>query len=195
MSKKQVQLDENGLRKFGMRDKISYAAGDFGCNMSFALAGTWFTLFWTQYMHIDEILFAGLLIAFKVWDAINDTIIGAIMDASKKQYKKGKFLSYIGFGSVLLAAAACLCFLPIQGADMLVKCIVCTVGYVAWDAAYTIVNVPYGSMLSVITSDPGERAQLGAWRNIGAMLASLPIGIVLPIFLYDESKNHHQGLG
>lgn len=58
MSKKQVQLDENGLRKFGMRDKVSYAAGDFGCNMSFALAGTWFTLFWTQYMHIDEILFA-----------------------------------------------------------------------------------------------------------------------------------------
>ncbi len=189
MSKKTVQLDENGLRKFGMRDKISYAAGDFGCNMSFALAGTWFTLFWTQYMHIDEILFAGLLIAFKVWDAINDTLIGAIMDASKKQYKRGKFLSYISFGSVLLAAAACLCFLPIQGADMLIKCIVCTVGYVSWDAAYTIVNVPYGSMLSVITSEPGERAQLGAWRNIGAMLASLPIGIVLPMFLYDENEN------
>ena len=172
-----------------MRDKVSYAAGDFGCNMSFALAGTWFTLFWTQYMHIDEILFAGLLIAFKVWDAINDTLIGAIMDASKKQYKRGKFLSYIGFGSVLLAAAACLCFLPIPGADMLIKCLVCTIGYVAWDAAYTIVNVPYGSMLSVITSDPGERAQLGAWRNIGAMLASLPIGIVLPMFLYDENEN------
>ena len=61
---KQKKLDANGFRKFGLLDKVSYAAGDFGCNMSFALAGTWFTLFWTQYMKIDEILFAGLLIAF-----------------------------------------------------------------------------------------------------------------------------------
>lgn len=185
---KNTSLNANGLRKFGFLDKISYAAGDFGCNMSFALAGTWFTLFWTQYMKIDEILFAGLLIAFKVWDAINDTLIGAIMDASKKQYKRGKFLSYIAFGSFLLTISACLCFLPIQGADMIVKCIICTVGYVAWDAAYTIVNVPYGSMLSVITSDPGERGQLGAWRNIGALLAGLPIGVILPMILYDENE-------
>lgn len=186
---KNIKLDANGHRKFGLLDKVSYAAGDFGCNMSFALAGTWFTLFWTQYMKIDEILFAGLLIAFKVWDAINDTLIGAIMDASKKQYKRGKFLSYIAFGSFLLTISACLCFLPVQGADMIVKCIICTVGYVAWDAAYTIVNVPYGSMLSVITDEPGERAQLGAWRNIGAMLAGLPIGVILPIVLYDENDN------
>lgn len=186
---KKIVLDENGHRKFGMRDKVSYAAGDFGCNMSFALAGTWFTTFWTQYMHIDELVFAALLIAFKVWDAINDTLIGAFMDASTKQYKRGKFLTYISFGSFLLAAAACLCFLPVPNAPMLIKCIVCAVGYVAWDAAYTIVNVPYGSMLSVITADPGERAQLGAWRNIGAMVASLPIGIILPILLYDENDN------
>ncbi|MBO7196508.1 MAG: MFS transporter [Clostridia bacterium] len=186
---KQLVLDEKGHRKFGMLDKVSYAAGDFGCNMSFALAGTWFTLFWTQYMLIDEILFAGLLIAFKIWDAINDTLIGAIMDSSTKQYKRGKFLTYIAFGSFLLAAGACLCFLPVPNAHMIVKCIICTVGYVAWDAAYTIVNVPYGSMLSVITADAGERAQLGAWRNIGAMLASLPIGIILPIMLYDENDN------
>ena len=184
---KQIIRDEKGRRKFGTLDKVSYAAGDFGCNMSFALAGTWFTLFWTQYMKIDEILFAGLLIAFKVWDAINDTLIGAIMDSSKKQYKRGKFLSYISFGSILLSVAACLCFLPIPNANPIIKCIICTIGYVAWDAAYTIVNVPYGSMLSVITDDPGQRAQLGAWRNIGALLASLPIGIILPIVLYDAN--------
>ncbi len=186
---KNVRLDERGFRKFGMRDKFSYAAGDFGCNCSFALAGTWFTAFWTQYMKIDEVFFAALLIAFKVWDAINDTMIGSIMDGSKKQYKRGKFLSYIFVGSILLTVSACLCFLPIPNANMIVKCLICTLGYVAWDAAYTIVNVPYGSMLSVITSDPGQRAQLGAWRMLGSMVAALPIGIVLPMFLYDAEKN------
>ena len=189
MAKKVDALDQNGFRRFGMLDKLSYAAGDAGCNCSFALAGTWFTLFWTQFMKIDSLAFAALLIVFKVWDAINDTLIGSIMDSSKKQYKRGKFLSYIAFGSILLAVAACLCFLPIKGADMWVKVLVCTVGYVAWDAAYTIVNVPYGSMLSVITAEPGERAQLGAWRTLGSLIVSIPVGVILPMVLYDENKN------
>lgn len=183
---KQVQLDANGKRKFGILDKLSYAAGDAGCNCSFALAGTWFTLFWTEYMHIDPIFFSVLLIAFKVWDAVNDTLIGSYMDASKKQYKRGKFLSYIAFGSFILAGAACICFIPIPEADMIVKCLICTVGYVAWDAAYTVVNVPYGAMLSNITTVPGERAQLGAWRNIGSMVISLPVGVILPMILTDK---------
>ena len=186
---KPVRLDDKGYRKFGLLDKVSYAAGDAGCNCSFALAGTWFTAFWTQYMKIDALFFAALLIAFKVWDAVNDTLIGSIMDASKKEYKRGKFLTYIGFGSFLLTIAACVCFLPIPNASMVVKCLICTVGYVAWDAAYTIVNVPYGAMMSNITAVPGERAQLGAWRNLGSMVISMPIGVILPMFLYDADQN------
>lgn len=189
MARKPVQLDEKGYRKFGLLDKVSYAAGDFGCNMSFALAGTWFTLFWTQYMKIDSLFFAGLLIALKVWDAINDPLIGTLMDANKKEYKEGKFKHWIGIGGFGLTVAACLCFLPIPNANMIVKCIICALGYVAWDACYTVVNVPYGSMLSVISADPGERAQLGAWRGLGSILAGLPMGIILPIILYDENQN------
>lgn len=183
------KVDEKGFRKFGMLDKISYAAGDFGCNMSFALAGTWFTLFWTQYMKIDSLLFAGLLVALKIWDAINDSIIGTYMDASNKNYKLGKFKHFINVGSYGLAISASLCFLPVPNAPEIVKIILCLVGYVAWDAFYTIVNVPYGSMLSVITADPGQRAQLGAWRTLGSMAAAIPMGVVLPMLCYDEQRN------
>ena len=49
---KTVQLDANGYRKFGIRDKLAYAAGDLGCNMSFALKGT-VSVFWTQYMQVS----------------------------------------------------------------------------------------------------------------------------------------------
>ena len=52
MAKKPVQLDENGKRKFGMRDCLAYAAGDLGCNMSFALKST-MALFWTQVMGLS----------------------------------------------------------------------------------------------------------------------------------------------
>ena len=186
---KQPQLDKNGFRKFGMLDKVSYAAGDFGCNMSFALAGTYFTLFWTQYMKIDSLVFAGLLIVLKVWDAINDPLIGSMMDSSTKQYKLGKFKHFIAIGAVGLMVAAALCFLPVQGAPMIAKYIICMLGYVAWDACYTVVNVPYGSMLSVISADAGDRAQLGAWRTLGSLAASLPTGMILPVLLYDENND------
>ena len=69
MAKKPVQLDENGKRKFGMRDCLAYAAGDFGCNMSFALKGT-MAIFWTQFMRMDSILYAALLLVVQIWDAI-----------------------------------------------------------------------------------------------------------------------------
>ena len=49
---KTVQLDEHGYRRFGVRDRLAYAAGDFGCNMSFALKGT-VSVFWTQYMQVS----------------------------------------------------------------------------------------------------------------------------------------------
>ena len=191
---KAPKLDAQGYRKFGVLDKLSYAAGDAGCNCSFALAGTWFTLFWTEYMHINPLFFSALLIAFKVWDAINDTLIGSIMDSSKKEYKRGKFLTYIAFGSFLLTVAACVCFLPIPNANMIVKCIICTLGYVAWDAAYTIVNVPYGAMLSNITSVPGERAQLGAWRALGSLVISMPVSVVLPIILTNADQTYRYEL-
>ena len=94
MKKKKI-LDANGKRKFGIVDSLAYAAGDFGCNMSFALKGT-MAIFWTQFMRMDSILYAGLLILVQIWDAINDPLIGTIIDNDKKRkYKRGKFLAYI----------------------------------------------------------------------------------------------------
>ena len=59
--KKEIKLDANGHRKFGMLDKLAYAAGDIGCNMSFALKGT-LSIFWTQYMQVSLEAMAVLLL-------------------------------------------------------------------------------------------------------------------------------------
>jgi len=64
MAKKAPQLDANGFRKFSMVDNLAYAAGDFGCNMSFALKGT-MALFWTQFMGMD-LWYSLLLIVVQV---------------------------------------------------------------------------------------------------------------------------------
>ena len=65
----------------------------------------------------------------------------------------------------------------------------CLFGYIMWDAFYTIVNVPYGSMLAAITNVPSERASLSAWRSLGALVAQMGVAAILPSLLYDANNN------
>ena len=186
--KKEKVKDANGKRKFGMLDNIAYAAGDFGCNMSFALKGT-LIIFWTQFMQMDSILYAGLLLIVQIWDAINDPLVGAVIDADQRRYKLGKFKTYILIGSIGLIIAGAMCFIPLPNASAMAKNILFVAGYVLWDAFYTVANVPYGSMLNLITEDAGERASLSAWRSIGSLVANIATMVLIPMLVYDKNNN------
>lgn len=185
--KKAVQLDANGFRKFGMRDCLAYAAGDFGCNMSFALKGT-MAIFWTQFMQMD-LWYSLLLIVVQVWDAINDPLIGSMVDADKHKYKRNKFLQYIWVGSIGLIVGGACCFLPFPNAPTWAKAIIFIAGYVIWDAFYTVANVPYGSLLSLISNEPADRASLSAWRSVGSMVGNMAPMVILPFIIYDAEDN------
>ena len=184
---KQVRPDANGHRKFGIRDSIAYAAGDLGCNMSFALKGT-MSIFWTQFMGMD-LWYALLLIIVQVWDAINDPLIGSIIDADKHKYKRNKFLAYIWAGSLGLIVGGACCFLPFPSAPTWAKFIIFIAGYVVWDAFYTVANVPYGSLLSLISNDVKDRASLSAWRSIGSIVGNMLPMVILPFIIYDKDNN------
>ena len=184
MAKKPVTLDANGHRKFGIRDSVAYAAGDLGCNMSFALKGTIMPLFWTQVMGLSA-WYSLLIIVLQVWDAINDPLIGTIVDSDRHQYKRNKFLQYIWFGSIGLIVGGALCFLPFPQAPVWAKIIIFMAGYVIWDAFYTVANVPYGSLLSLISTDPADRASLSAWRSIGSIVGNMLPMVILPMLVYN----------
>ena len=186
---KEKKLDANGYRKFGMLDKISYAAGDFGCNMSFALKSSIMAIFWTQFMALGEVTYAALLIVVQVWDAINDPLLGSLFDADKRKYKRGKFKTYIFIGALGLLFSGLFFFLPVPNAPKMMRCVLFVLGYILWDAFYTIANVPYGSMMSVITTDGAERSELSTWRSIGSMVGNIFPMILLPILCYDENDN------
>ena len=187
MAKKAPVLDANGYRKFGMRDCLAYAAGDLGCNMSFALKGT-MSIFWTQFMGMD-LWYALLLIIVQVWDAINDPLIGSMIDADKRTYKRNKFLSYIWAGSIGLIVGGACCFLPFPNAATWAKAIIFIAGYVVWDAFYTVANVPYGSLLSLISNDVKDRASLSAWRSVGSIFGNMLPMVILPFIIYDGDNN------
>ena len=170
-----------------MRDCLAYAAGDLGCNMSFALKST-MAIFWTQFMQLD-LWYSLLLIVVQVWDAINDPLIGSMVDADKRQYKRNKFLQYIWAGSIGLIVGGACCFLPFPNAPVWAKMIIFIAGYVVWDAFYTVANVPYGSLLSLISSKPADRASLSAWRSVGSIGGNMVPMIILPFIIYDANNN------
>ncbi len=185
--KKAPKLDANGYRRFSMRDCLAYAAGDLGCNMSFALKGT-MAIFWTQFMKMD-LWYALLLIIVQVWDAINDPLIGSIIDADKHKYKRNKFLTYIWAGSIGLIVGGACCFLPFPNASTFAKAVIFIAGYVVWDAFYTVANVPYGSLLSLISNDVKDRASLSAWRSVGSIFGNMLPMVLLPFIIYDKDNN------
>lgn len=173
------------VRPFGMLDKIAYAMGDFGCNMSFSLKGTVQT-FWLVYMMLETGLLSLLLLLVQIWDAVNDPIIGSMIDADRRHYKHGKFKTYIFIGAVGLVVAGALVFIPAPNASTWIKAMLFIVGYVIWDACYTTANVPYGSMLSLVTEDAGERAQLSTWRSVGSMIGNMAPMMILPMLIWHK---------
>ena len=187
MSKKQkiVELDANGHRKFGIRDKLAYAAGDLGCNMSFSLKGTVQT-FWLVYMMMETGLFSLLLLLVQIWDAVNDPLIGTLIDNDKRKYKMGKYKTYIFIGACGLLVGGAAVFLPFPNANDIVKAVLFVLGYIVWDAAYTMANVPYGTMLNIVTEDDQERASLSVFRSIGGAVGGMLPGIVLPMLIWQK---------
>ena len=185
MAKKPVQLDEKGYRKFGIRDKLAYAAGDLGCNMSFGLKGTVQT-FWLVFMFMETGLFSILLLLVQAWDAINDPLIGSLIDSDRRKYKIGKYKTYIAIGATGLLVGGAAVFLPFPNASTIVKAILFVVGYIIWDAAYTMANVPYGTMLNIVTTDDQERASLSVFRSIGGAVGGMLPGIILPMLIWNK---------
>ena len=190
---KQVKLDANGKRAFGIRDCLAYAAGDLGCNMSFALKGTIQT-FWLIFMMMETGLLSALLLVVQIWDAINDPVIGAMIDRDQRKYRLGKFKTYILIGAIGLLIAGALCFIPVPNAHPVIKAIIFVAGYIIWDACYTIANVPYGSMLSLVTENTAERAQLSLWRSIGSMVGNMLPMVLLPFLIWKDHAYDGSGI-
>lgn len=177
----------NETRPFNLRDKLGYGLGDFGCNMSFVFINSYMMLFFVTCLGIKPEHYALIILIAKIWDAINDPIIGGICDASKPR-GGSKFKPWIKYGCIPLLAASIIMFIYIPNAPYAAKIALCLGSYFVWSVAYTSVNVPYGSMQSVITTDNLQRSELSNARSIGALMAQAPGMVLLPLIIYNDNN-------
>ncbi len=184
--KTNTKAPTNSVRPFGWQDKLGYAMGDMGCGFAFQLVATYMQLFYLQYIGIDAKDYSLIIILSKAFDAVNDVVIGNLVD-TKRIGKKSKYMPWIIFGGIGLVVLTVMIFAPIKRIEYYgVKYAWCLVSYCLWSIAYTMVNVPYGSLHSVITDKPNERQSLSTFRSIGAALPAVIIMLILPDIVYKD---------
>lgn len=170
---------------FGIRDKIGYMFGDFGNDFTFIFASVFLLVFYTKVLRIQASTVGILFLVARIVDAFTDITMGRIVDRMKP-LKDGKFRPWIRRMSGPVAIASFLMYQSgIADLSMNVKVIYMFVTYILWGSIfYTSINIPYGTMASVISQNPDDRASLSTFRSVGAILATLVIGISVPLFIY-----------
>lgn len=188
-------MNEQNIRPFGWRDKLGYAMGDMGCGFSFQLVSTFMQLFYLQYIGIKATDYAVIILISKIFDAVNDVAIGNLVDTKRLGKKnRSKYMPWIIAGGLILVIFNVMLFAPITTFPYAAKYAWCLIAYCLWSIAYTMVNVPYGSLHSVITNHPQERVSLSTFRSIGAALPAIVIMVILPPIVYNKVKNPVTGI-
>lgn len=182
-------MENNLTHGIKFKDKIGYAMGDMGGLLTFSLIGAFQTKFYTDVLHIPLASISILILVARIWDAINDPLWGMFID-TRKPKKSGRFRPYIFAFSIPLAVSAILMFTKIPGINYLVFAYIT---YILYGMMYTAVNIPYGSLASVITDDEKERSSLSMWRSIGAGIGGLPGTILLPMIVFTTTGTNPNG--
>ncbi|WP_419747669.1 MFS transporter [Clostridium perfringens] len=175
------------MRDFSMKDKIGYTLGDLGCCCTEQFRAMFLTVFYTLVLKINPIHVGTILLITKIWDAINDPIIGAIIDARKAKAGK-KFIPWMRAFSIPCAILMCIGFLNVSNWDYGFKLAYVLITYVLYESMYTCVNVPFGSLSSVMTDDANHRTDLSRYRSLGGTIFMTVIVIVGPLFLYKDNQ-------
>ena len=169
-----------------LKDYAGYAMVDTAGCLIFSLVTTLLQKYYTDIFHLSPLFIMLMFIAARIWDAINDPIMGRICDTVKPS-KFGRYRPWVLYAAVPLALAGVLMFVKWPGmgdeGHETATCIYATCTYILFGMVYTTLQIPYGSLASVVTTDVHERNKLSVWRSIGAALGSIPV-LVIASFAY-----------
>ena len=175
------------IRPFGTKDRVGYMLGNVANDFTFIFASLYLQVFYTDVLGIKAGLVGTMFLVARIIDAFTDTAMGRICDKAKAT-ANGKFKPWLlrACGPVALAS-----FLMYQtfatGLSYELKVVYMFVTYLLWGSiCYTAINIPYGSMASVMSNEPDHRASLSTFRGVGSMIPQILVGVVAPMFLYTK---------
>lgn len=154
------------MSKITLKEKIGYALGDAAAGgITWKIMSIAFPLFFTNVFGLSFYDAALLMFVARIIDVVTDPIMGAIADRTQSRW--GTYRPWVIFGSVPLGIVfALLLYTPDLGP--IGKRVYAYSIYILMMICYTMVNVPYGSLLGVMTDDDNEKNQFSAYRMVGA---------------------------
>lgn len=171
--------------KIGVREGIGYMLGDGGNLFLLTYVSSYLKVFYTDVLKIPTAKVANLFLFTRLWDAINDPMWGAIV-AKKKPTKDGKYRPYLKWLAIPLALSQVLCFIDASAytKSPILLLVFAYITYIAFGMLYTGMNVPFGSLASVITDDPDGRTLLSLFRTIGSGVGGAAPALLAPFLIY-----------
>lgn len=161
------------------KERIGYGLGDTASNLTFTMVTIYLVYFYTDVVGLSAASVALLLLITKIWDAVNDPLMGLIIDRTNTKW--GQCRPYLLWGAIPYAVFAIIMFTVIGG-DAGTKLIFAYIGYIGFDMAYTLINIPYNAVLPSMTSNYAERTAVNSIRTIFARIGSLAVSLgTLPL--------------
>ncbi len=159
----------------------AYGMGNFACQLSFTMVNMYLAYFYTDVFGLSAAAVATLLLVAKVWDGINDPMMGALMD--KTYTRVGGYRTYMIAGAVALVLFTILTF-SVPGFGDSGKLFYAYVTYIGLGMAYTVMNVPFNALPSRMTDNPKRLNQLFASSMWAGGLGSTVLGMcTMPLIL------------
>ncbi|MBN1561517.1 MFS transporter [candidate division KSB1 bacterium] len=177
--------------RLSVLEKVGYGLGDTASNILYQAWSFFLMIFYTDVFGIDAKVASFMFLITRIWDTINDPIMGMIADRTHTRW--GKFRPYLLWMAVPYGILACAMFItPAWSQNM--KVVYAYVTYILATMAYTAINIPYSSLMAVMTPDPRERTTLSQYRFFFAFIGMLLITtFTLPLAKFFGADPSHPG--
>ena len=184
-------------QKLSIKEKVGYGLGDFAANIVFQTVMIFLMYYYTDIFGIPAAAVGTLFLVSRIWDAVNDPLMGALADRTKS--KHGKFRPWIKWTAIPFGVMAVLMFttpdFSVQG-----KIIYAYATYILMMMIYTANNIPYGALSGVMTSDSVERTSLNSYRFVLGQSAALMVqALTLPLIAFfgagDKAVGYQMTMG
>lgn len=171
--------------RIGVKEAAGYTIAEAANMFNLNYISSYLKLFMTDVLKIPAMWAGIMLIITRLWDCINDPIWGAMV-GKRKPTADGKYRPYLKWVAVPLGVSTVLCFLPYHKLtqNVVILFIISLVAYTFYGMMYTGMNIPFGSLASVITDDPKGRTLLSTFRSVGTGVGGAVVSLLAPMLIY-----------